>query len=402
MSKDPVRVTQVCIGRFHHVDLARQLYKHGALARFFTGYPSWKLRGGELPKDLVTTFPWLVTPYMALGRWRMLPAGLGRELTWAAHETLDAYAAKNLPECNVLIALSGSGLRAAKVAKQRGINFVCDRGSSHIRYQDRLLKEEFARWRVPWMGVDPRVMEKEEAEYEAATVITVPSEFAFRSFLEMGVPVNKLRKVPFGVDRTVFAKVAEPEADVFQVLFVGQVSFRKGIPYLLDAFARFRHPRKYLKIVGSLRAEMKPYLERRPLGSEVEFMGPVPHGQLKDVMSRSHVMVLPSVEEGLALVQAEALACGCPVISTWNTGAADLLTDGVEGFIVPPRDSEAIAERFQLLADDPERRCQMSEAALRRITTLGGWDAYGEQMMAVLHDLLEPAPNRERIGEKNR
>jgi alpha-maltose-1-phosphate synthase len=95
------------------------------------------------------------------------------------------------------------------------------------------------------------------------------------------------------------------------------------------------------------------------------------------------------VEEGLALVQAMALACGCPVIGTFNSGAEDLFTDGIEGFIVAPRDPAALADRLQLLADDPSRREEMSEAALRRVKILGGWDQYGDDMVALVRELVQ-------------
>jgi glycosyltransferase involved in cell wall biosynthesis len=101
-------------------------------------------------------------------------------------------------------------------------------------------------------------------------------------------------------------------------------------------------------------------------------------------MSRSHVLVLPSIEEGLALVQAEAMACGCPVIGSTNSGGDDLYTDGVEGFIVPIRDAKAIQERMQLLADDPNLRREMGAAALRRVHSVGGWGEYGERWEALL------------------
>jgi starch synthase len=104
-------------------------------------------------------------------------------------------------------------------------------------------------------------------------------------------------------------------------------------------------------------------------------------------MSQSHVLALPSVEEGLALVQAQAMACGCPVIGTTATGAEDLFTNGREGFIVPERDSLALASRLQQLADDPALRSSMSAAALQRVRALGGWDTYGEQWDALLHSL---------------
>jgi glycosyltransferase involved in cell wall biosynthesis len=104
-------------------------------------------------------------------------------------------------------------------------------------------------------------------------------------------------------------------------------------------------------------------------------------------MSRSHVLVLPSVEEGLALVQGQAMACGCPVVATAATGAEDLFTDGVEGFILPNRDPDALALRLQQLADAPALRQQFSAAALARVHHLGGWDRYGDQWDRLLHSL---------------
>jgi glycosyltransferase involved in cell wall biosynthesis len=104
-------------------------------------------------------------------------------------------------------------------------------------------------------------------------------------------------------------------------------------------------------------------------------------------MARSHVLALASVEEGLALVQGQAMACGCPVVATVATGAEDLFTDGVEGFIVPDRDVPALAARLQQLADDPSLRARMSTAALARVQHLGGWDRYGDQWDTLLHTL---------------
>jgi glycosyltransferase involved in cell wall biosynthesis len=99
-------------------------------------------------------------------------------------------------------------------------------------------------------------------------------------------------------------------------------------------------------------------------------------------------MILLSIEEGLALVQAQALACGCPVIGTQHTGAEDLFTDGMEGFIVPIRDPRASAYLLELLADDPHRRTAMSEAALQRMKELGGWTEYGNQMAKTFQNII--------------
>jgi glycosyltransferase involved in cell wall biosynthesis len=93
------------------------------------------------------------------------------------------------------------------------------------------------------------------------------------------------------------------------------------------------------------------------------------------------------VEEGLALVQAQAMACGVTVIATTNTGAEDLFTDGVEGFIVPIRSPEAIREKLQWMMDNSELHDQMARAALERVESLGGWDRYGECVESVYKEM---------------
>jgi starch synthase len=169
-------------------------------------------------------------------------------------------------------------------------------------------------------------------------------------------------------------------------LFAGSVGLRKGVPYLLEAFARVRHPAKRLRVAGALHPDLRMVLGRLPQ-QQVEILGAVPQPRLAELMSTSHVMVLPSIEEGLALVQGQALACGCPVLASTNTGGEDLFTDGVEGFIVPVRDVGALTDRMQRLADDPALQQKMSEVALRRVRSIGGWNEYGDRWEALLLEL---------------
>jgi len=136
-------------------------------------------------------------------------------------------------------------------------------------------------------------------------------------------------------------------------------------------------------------------LEKLPR-ENVAFLGTMPQTQLKDYMSRSQVMVMPSLDEGMALVQGQAMACGCPVIATTNTGAADLFTDGVEGYIVPIRDPDALAARMQQLAEDPSLQQRMSEASLTRVRTLGGWKQYGDAWEKLLEELTGIASSDSR------
>jgi alpha-maltose-1-phosphate synthase len=382
-----VKVAQICVGRFHHFDLARQLVRHGVLERFFSGYPPWRMAREGIPRQNAACFAWLWAPYLVLDKTGRQFAALQRELFWQAHDTLDRFAARRLPEADCLIAFSGCGLQAGRAAASRGMRYVCDEAGSHIAYRNRVLSEEYRHYGSRFPGIHPHLLQRELDEYETADIITVPSDFVAGTFIEMGVPAHRLRKVPYGVDLRRFGKTCEPGGDSFDLLFVGEVSVRKGFRHVLDAFARLKHPAKRLTVVGHMTQAVRAYLHRNPPPENARFLGHVPQGDLKHLFSRAHALLLPSIEEGLALVQGQALACGCPVVASWNTGASDLFTDGVEGFIVPSGDVAAMADRLQRLADDPALRARMSEAALARVATLGGADRYGDCMVSVLAGL---------------
>jgi glycosyltransferase involved in cell wall biosynthesis len=301
--------------------------------------------------------------------------------------TLDEYTARTLPECDALIGISGSSLKAGRLVQQRGGLFFCDRGSSHQRYQEQIVSDEYRRWGVNSPVSDPRDTAREEEIYAMADGITVPSSFAARSFVDMGFAPEKIHTIPYGVRLERFKPTGEPPTDRLELLFVGNVGLRKGIPYLLEAFARLKHPNKRLRIVGAMSAELPPVLARLPKDN-VEILGILPQQQVAEMMSRSHLLVLPSVEEGLALVQGQALACGCPVLATTNTGGEDLFQDGVEGFIVPIRDVDALLHRMEQIADDPALQQQMRAAGLERVKHLGGWETYGDRWEALLQKSL--------------
>jgi starch synthase len=288
-----------------------------------------------------------------------------------------------MPECDVFVGLSGSALQSGKAAHARGAKYVCDRGSTHIRVQDQLLREEHANWSIPYEAIDPRVIDLEESEYAEADCITVPSTFAMRSFVAAGIAPEKLRRLPYGVNLSRFQPSGSPDPDRFDILFVGSMSLRKGLPYLIQAYKRIQHRNKSLTFAGLSDNQLIRRMQQRGLWpDDARVVGHIPQHKLKELMSRSHALVLPSIEEGLSLVLAQAMSCGCPVISTDHTGAEDLFEDGTEGFIVPIRRADEIADRLQRLADQPGLRASMSEAALRRVRLLGGWRDYGRQALA--------------------
>ncbi len=376
---------KICVGSagaFHTFDLARQLQRRGHLEHLYTAYPSWKVDG--VPRETVSTFPWLMAPAMLANRF-----GFNRvrdRLNFPTIQTFDGWMSQHMIPCDAFHCLSGFGLQSHRAARSRfGALTICDRGSSHIAFQDDILRDEYARFGLQFAGIDPRVIERELQEYDSCDLVFVLSTFALRTFIEKGVPREKLRLNPCGVDPEMFHR--EPKRDrTFRVLFVGTVTLRKGLPYLFEAMAGISASDVELSVIGGLESEMRPIMAKYE--GTFRYVGIVPRAELHQHYSQASVLVLPSIEEGLALVQAQAMACGVPVIATENTGAADILTDGVEGFIVPIRDAAAIRERLLTLYENPAQRERMSEAALAKVRQLGGWDDYGQRATDYYRDAL--------------
>ncbi|HET9085888.1 MAG TPA: glycosyltransferase [Acidobacteriaceae bacterium] len=389
-----MQVSQAVFGVFHHFELAHQLHRHQCLQTVYSTYPWSRLKREKLPHQYVETFPWIHGGLAYMARYGLYPSPWTERLDYWNALAFDAWISQKMKRgsanCDALIAISGAALNAGKLLQERGGKYICDRGSTHARYQWRLLQEEHDRWKTPLDIYDPRDTEREERQYQQADCITVPSSFAARSFVEEGIPAEKLRVIPYGVRLDAFRPAGEPSPESFDVLFVGQVSLRKGIPYLLQAFSELCHPRKRLRIVGPVFPHIKSLFAKLPM-DHVEVIGAVSREELVRLFSTSHVMVLPSLEEGLALVQGEAMACGCPVIATPNTGSEDLFSNGKQGFIVPPKNAAVIRERLQQLADAPILQRKMRAAALQRVQHLGGWNDYGDRWVQVLREVCGEA-----------
>ena len=378
-----MRIVQSAIGKFRHFELAKELLEEGVLLKFFIALSKSFLGNEGLPLNLIETFPWFETPHKVLHRFGLGSGLMGRVWRRQALKTFDAYVARRLPNCDGMISLSGNGLLTGKRIQERGGFYICDRGSSHIRYEEEILLEEYREWKLPFKGIDPWIIEREVAEYEQADVVMVPSTFAQRSFMEKGVARAKVERITYGMNLKRFYKTQDPPSDAFHILFVGQISLTKGILYLLQAFARLRHCRKRLFVVGGMSSSFKEIF-RKYSTEGAEWVGIVAKDRLKDYYSRSHVLVLPSVTEGLGMVLVESMACGCPVIASENTAGPDIFTDGKEGFIVPIRDVRILAERLQQLADDPELQKRFSAAALERFTYLSESRTERERLIKML------------------
>jgi hypothetical protein len=222
-------------------------------------------------------------------------------------------------------------------------------------------------------------------DLELADRILVPSEHLAETLVRRGTPRERVCVIPYAADLERFRPdPAKRHAASCTFLFAGGITQRKGIKYLLEAWRRVRRPGWRLQLLGALPRDPGPLV---PYLDEVEPLGRISHAEMPARMVAADVFVFPSLFEGSAVVTYEALACGLPSVVT--PGAGSVVRDGVEGFVVPARDVEALAERIERLGADPELRARMSSEARARAESFG-WPRYHEAVVATMREVAGP------------
>lgn len=349
-----VKVVYSAPNRAHHYGYARELHQAGMLKAFVSGFPRYSPRAPipEIGKALkrVDQLQTLGFACMKVG----LPDLIADELGHWSKIQLDRGARRPLQGADIFLYYNGCGLHSARQFRQNGGITIVEAVNCHVQAQEQLMQEEYRRLGLPWSPFHRRETRRRIAEVEEADYVLLPSHFVARSFLAKGIPAERLLRVPYPVQKVAGASevVPRPALDdgVFRVLYVGTISIRKGLRYLIEAFRQLKHPKKELWIVGP--ATNTKGLENLTLPEGVKFLGVLKGNDLQAVYLKATVFCLPSIEEGQALVLSEAITYGLPVIATENTGIEDLMADGKGGMVVPIRDAAAIGGWLNRLADD--------------------------------------------------
>ncbi len=225
-----------------------------------------------------------------------------------------------------------------------------------------------------------RVIAQCALEAREADRVIVPSDYVRDTMVAHGTDPARIFVLPYGVDTARFRPAEVPRAadGKFRVLFVGGLTQRKGIKYLLEAARRAAIPGLELVCVGKLGGDPAAFALYADVFRHVPH---VPFHEVDALFRTADVFAYPSLHEGSAFASYEALASGLPVVCTPNTGS--VVRDGVEGFVVPVRDVDALVERLRLLHRDPDLRARMGIAARARAEQFT-WAHYGERLAAWL------------------
>jgi glycosyltransferase involved in cell wall biosynthesis/SAM-dependent methyltransferase len=408
-----MRVIVSSAGRFHAFHLVEQLYQRGHLERFITTtlnktlLPNRKLPSSlDGNSDFLKRVVCIPAPEYACYGLRKAPVRNAQSIAYFVKDnSYDRSAVQSIPNGDLFVGWASQSLFQLREAKTRGARTIVERGSTHISEQYRLIEDEHKKFgvlaptRSSW---DRMLEEKQLKEYHEADYIMVPSEFARQSFLNRGFRKEKLLKVRYGVDLESFYPVERSTwPNEPTILFVGAIGFQKGIPYLLEAVNRLRAQGKKcrLKFIGRYEKDFAKWLSTSTLRSEIdEHVTFVPNSELVAHFHDAQIFCLPSVQEGLALVIAEAMASGLPVVATENTGAAEFMQQNVHGNIVAAGNAELLASALASLLDDPARAIYCGSKAAEASKSFG-WNSYGDAIELTYLSILSRHEARE-TGDK--
>lgn len=398
VSKKPIRVlysfplklgaARVCTTAWHQVD---GLAAAGAEV---TAFPAAICRA--LPASVK------VRPTLARGKFRLPNRLLGRMLYATLHDWTVARRLKQMAGQIDVVHTWPLGARQTLItARQLGIPTFLERPNAHTRFAYEVVQEECRRLDITMPpghehAFNEKFLRHEEGEYALADHLLCPSDFVARTFLERGFPAAKLARHQYGFDDRLFfagQKNATPERGL-TMIFVGGCAPRKGLHYALEAWLKSSaHAKGTFLIAGEFIPGYAEKLATQLAHPSVKRLGH--RSDVPELMRQSDVFVLPTIEEGSALVTNEARGSGCVLLVSDAAGA--ICRHGENGLLHPARDVKALTEQLTSLDQDRALLQRLRTASLATAPDIT-WAAAGRKLLSVYRSVLQSTAARSQAG----
>lgn len=232
----------------------------------------------------------------------------------------------------------------------------------------------------------PKQLFRTQSEIDDSQYFLAASQFVKEGLLFCGASEDQIKIVPYGanVSSEIQRSLIQEERPC-KFLFVGQVIYRKGITYLLDAISQMQGDAE-LTVVGSYNPN-DWFIQKYNGMSNIKFTGLVTLDKMQKIYEQSDVFVIPSFAEGMAQVGIEAMACGLPIICTLNSGISDLVEDGKNGFVIPCGDSDILKRKMNWFVENKYKIHEMGERAREKAEQCS-WDNYEDNVVTALSQIL--------------
>jgi glycosyltransferase involved in cell wall biosynthesis len=361
---------RICTTAWHQVD---GLAAAGADVTVFTGSICRPL---PVQVKVRTTLSWkrFRIPYRLLGSLRACMLH-----DWLVASQLKALAGK----IDVVHVWPLGALRTIREAKRLGMTTVLERPNAHTRYAYEAVRKECERLNISMPSghehaYNEAVLSREEAEYQIADWILCPSDFVARTFVDQGFPANRLLRHQYGFNDKMFFPETKPRDNRqgLRILFAGGCAPRKGLHFALEAWLRSpAHEQGVFLIGGEFIPAYAKLLSAELSHPSVKVLGH--RKDLADLMRQSDILVLPSIEEGSALVTSEARGCGCVLLVSDAAGA--ICENGKNALVHSVGDVQTLTQHLTMLNEDRDLLAKLREASLKTVHEIT-WDAGGRKL----------------------
>ncbi len=374
-----MKISVLVPGRLHGFDMAIYFQKLGILNELVTGYPIRYVLPFGINKRLIRS---LYLNEIINRTTNFL--GIGYPLDFVACEVYDWLASKTIKlDSDVYFIWSSYGLKTIKKIRTKNPNakIIIVRGSSHIAEQEYLLRKIN---NTEKQQITKKLIDKELKEYEVADYITVPSSFAYDSFIKHGIAKEKLFLNFLGVDLSQFPfKKKQPIfKDTLTIGNVGTLSRRKNVTAIINVLDKLNKQKENYKLILAGQIDTQSFDDSTLKHKFIEYKGKLPQNELHHVYDEIDVFIINSIEEGLAMVQLQAMSCGCPIIATTNTGGTDIVKDYENGIVIPILDDVALENAIVWFYNNREKITEMGEKS-REMAKYGfTWDDFGDRNLA--------------------
>ena len=270
---------------------------------------------------------------------------------------------------------------------------ILDKMSEHVSIGKKISEKEYLKRNIKipfnkFYSTNSFLINQELKEYKFVDKIVVPSTFAYKTFIGEGFKANNLHIVEMsGTFSKDFYPTSYPNNETFEVLYVGRLTLNKGIAYLIEAFKKIDIKNKKLKMYGIMSQDGKEFFKNIDLSDDIEILSTVEFKDLKHIYSKSDVLVQPSLFDGFSNVVTQALTCGCPVITTFNTGASDIVKNGINGYVVPIMDSDAIAVSLNKIYEEKNKSTFNRDSIAKSVAEYKDWKKYATDYKELIEAL---------------
>ncbi len=369
--KAKTKINILSHSRFHMLDLARELSRQGFDVRFYSFVPKKRCAKFGLPEKNCRSLFYYLAPLLLIKKYF-------RSFDYARRVVQDFLMGTFMRKCDIVISLTGF-VYAPKKAKRKNATVIIERGSKHILEQKKILESN--PYRTSKANVIPKSNIRQNLEaYELADYVSVPSRHALESFLLHGYPEKKLFRNPYGVDLSMFYQQSAIRKE-YDFIMVGGWSYQKGCDLIVKAIEQTNYT--FLHVGGLVDLDF-------PKGMQFTHIDSVDQSKLVEYYNKAKIFVLPSRQEGLGMVQLEAMACNLPIIGSKQSGAEDIrqMVESPQYItIIDSYTPEAVIKAMDKAMEIYPGLVGKTYAgkAVENLT----WEAYGKRYADFIHSIMK-------------